>query len=232
MARLGSYQQDTQVDGQDKLIGTSSSGGQTSNYSIDSVGKYMAENNIIKVAGQINFKFVSAASDVGNGTLFVVGFGSDGARMDSITSIAVCKKNGQNENVEKFIRKIFSDKILITSVSNQNSFCEYSVNSISNTQGYEDFLTVSLSGATGDGVFNNEEYFSLSISGGSGDKTYVHSQEVNSTTWEINHGLNKNPSVTIVNSSDVQVVAEVEYVDTYNLTIRFVNSTSGKAYLN
>lgn len=232
MARLGSYQQDAQVDGQDKLIGTSSSGGQTSSYSIDSVGDYMAKNNIIKVAGQINFKFVNGASDVGNGTFFVNGFGSDGVDMDTVTSIAVCKTNGQNQDVEKLIRKIFSDKVIITSVSDQNSFCEYSVNSITNTQGYDGFLTISLSNAIGDGVFNDEEYFSLSISGGSGDKTYVHSQEVNSATWNINHGLGKNPSVTVVNSSDVKVIAEVEYVDTNNLTIKFVNSTSGKAYLN
>jgi hypothetical protein len=232
MARLGSYQQDAQVDGQDKLIGTSSSNGQTSNYSIDSVGKYMAENNVIKLSNQISYKFIDSVSDIGDGTFFITGFNSDGARMDSVTSIVVCKKNGRGESVEKFIRKIFEDKVLVSSLDNQDLFCQFSINDISQHQTYSDFLTISLGSPEGDGVFSEDDFFSFSILSGSGDKKYVHSQEVNSTTWEINHGLNKNPSVTIVNSSNVQIKAEVEYIDLNNIEIRFVNSTSGKAYLN
>jgi len=232
MARLGSYQQDTDVDGQDKLIGTSSSNGQTSNYSINSVGKYMAENNVIKLSNQISYKFINSVSDISDGTFFVQGFNSDGVRMDSITSIVVCKKNGGGESVEKFVKKIFEDKVLIASLENQDLFCEFSVNDISQHQTYSDFLTISLGSPEGDGVFSEDDFFSFSILSGSGDKKYVHSQEVNSTTWEINHGLNKNPSVTIVNSSNVQIKAEVEYIDLNNIEIRFVNSTSGKAYLN
>ena len=232
MARLGSYQQDTQVDGQDKLIGTSSSNGQTSNYSIDSVGKYMAENNVIKLSNQISYKFVNAVSDIGDGTFFVNGFITDGARMDTISNVCVSKKNGQGDSVEKFIRKIFEDKVLISSINDQNLLCQFSVNDISQHSSYDDFLVISLGSPEGDGLLSEEDFFSFSILSGSGDKKYVHSQEVNSTTWEINHGLNKNPSVTIVNSSNVQIKAEVEYIDLNNIEIRFVNSTSGKAYLN
>jgi hypothetical protein len=232
MARLGSYQQDAQVDGQDKLIGTSSSNGQTSNYSIDSVGKYMAENNVIKLSNQISYRFVDSVSDIGYGTFFITGFNSDGVRMDSVPSIVVCKKNGRGESVEKFIRKIFEDKVLISSLENQDLFCQFAVNDISQHQTYPDFLTISLGTPDGDGVFSEDDFFSFSILSGSGDKKYVHSQEVNSTKWEINHGLDKNPSVTIVNSSNVQIKAEVEYIDSNNIEIRFVNSTSGKAYLN
>ena len=64
------------------------------------------------------------------------------------------------------------------------------------------------------------------------DAHYVHRQDMLSNTWEVEHNLDKYPSVTIVDSGDNILYAEVEYIDTNNLEIRFVASTSGKAYLN
>ena len=44
MARISNYNPDNGVAGDDKLIGTSSSDSQTSNYTLDSIGAYMATN--------------------------------------------------------------------------------------------------------------------------------------------------------------------------------------------
>ena len=70
------------------------------------------------------------------------------------------------------------------------------------------------------------------------DATYAHNQINASTTWTINHNLNKFPSVSIKFSSSNQVYenvgafAGVQYIDQNNLTINLAAAESGYAYLN
>jgi hypothetical protein len=79
---------------------------------------------------------------------------------------------------------------------------------------------------------NNVTVSSRVTSGDIKDKNYVHNQTTSSKVWTISHDLNKNPSVTIVDSGENVVVGEVQYVDNNNLTVSFNASFSGKAYLN
>jgi len=62
--------------------------------------------------------------------------------------------------------------------------------------------------------------------------TYVHNQGASSNTWVIVHGLNKFPSVTVVDSGNTVVVGSVAYDSPNQVTITFEASFSGKAYLN
>lgn len=64
------------------------------------------------------------------------------------------------------------------------------------------------------------------------DAKFTFAQEQNSDQWEVQHNLGKFPSVTIVDSGENIVFAEVQYTDENNLTISFNGATSGKAYLN
>lgn len=63
-------------------------------------------------------------------------------------------------------------------------------------------------------------------------KTYVHEQGVASDAWRIEHNLNKNPSITIVDSADNVVEGKEIYIDANTVEIRFNGSFKGKAYLN
>ena len=69
------------------------------------------------------------------------------------------------------------------------------------------------------------------------DKTYIHNQVAPSNTWIVNHGLNKFPSVTIVDSGGSEVKGKIDYIDNNNVTIKFYSqgalvAFSGKAYFN
>lgn len=64
------------------------------------------------------------------------------------------------------------------------------------------------------------------------DKFFVHTQLVPSNTWNIQHPLDKFPSVTVVDSAGTVVVGDVSFVDADNIVIRFNSPFSGKAYLN
>ena len=64
------------------------------------------------------------------------------------------------------------------------------------------------------------------------DKTYIYIQASPSTTWNINHNLDKFPSVSVVNINNVLLYGQVTYVDSNNITIEFSAGFSGKAYMN
>ena len=64
------------------------------------------------------------------------------------------------------------------------------------------------------------------------DKTFTFNQAVASTEWQINHGLNKYPSVTIVDSGNNIVIGDIEYIDKNNVKCTFSSAFSGSAYLN
>jgi hypothetical protein len=61
---------------------------------------------------------------------------------------------------------------------------------------------------------------------------YVHTQTVASAIWTINHDLQKYPSVTVVDSANDEVIAEVNYPSTSQVIVRFSAAFSGRAFLN
>jgi hypothetical protein len=71
-----------------------------------------------------------------------------------------------------------------------------------------------------------------SLPPGSGDQNYVFTQVSGAVTWTVAHNLAKYPSVTIVDSANNELVADVHHVDQNNVTISFANATAGKAYIN
>ena len=52
------------------------------------------------------------------------------------------------------------------------------------------------------------------------------------TTWSINHNLDKYPSVITVNTSNEEMYGALVYTDKNNLTITFKSAVAGFAYLN
>lgn len=63
-------------------------------------------------------------------------------------------------------------------------------------------------------------------------KTYVFEQGIAAARWNIQHNLNKYPSVTVIDSAGDQVFANLNYIDENNLVLDFGAEFTGKAYLN
>lgn len=64
------------------------------------------------------------------------------------------------------------------------------------------------------------------------DKSFIYSQLVSASVWNITHNLDKYPSVSVVDSAGTEVYGSVTYIDTNTLKIEFNNDFAGKAYLN
>lgn len=65
-----------------------------------------------------------------------------------------------------------------------------------------------------------------------GDKNYVYEQATASDTWEVTHGLNKKPSITVVDSAENVVVGAYTYLDENRVILKFNSAFVGKAYFN
>lgn len=76
------------------------------------------------------------------------------------------------------------------------------------------------------------EELAQQIISGTGDAYYVHTQNVPSITWMVEHHLGKHPAVSIVDSSGREVEGDVEYVDMNTVRLTFSAAFSGKAYCN
>jgi predicted AAA+ superfamily ATPase len=67
---------------------------------------------------------------------------------------------------------------------------------------------------------------------GPGASTYVHTQTVPSATWTITHDLGRYPSVSVVDSAENVIYANVTYTSPSALVVTFSAAFGGKAYLN
>ena len=67
---------------------------------------------------------------------------------------------------------------------------------------------------------------------GPGAVSFVFTQGPPSATWVIVHNLNKNPSVTVVDTGDSVIIPSIHYDNVNQVTVTFGSATSGKAYLN
>lgn len=65
-----------------------------------------------------------------------------------------------------------------------------------------------------------------------GATTYIHNQQQSTSSWEIEHNLDRFPSVEVVDSAGSVVIGNIVYVDENNITITFSAPFTGKAYLN
>lgn len=65
------------------------------------------------------------------------------------------------------------------------------------------------------------------------DKNFIYKHKnAEETVWEIEHNLNKYPSVTVIDSAEGLSFGDIEYIDKNNLKITFSEGFVGKAYLN
>ena len=74
----------------------------------------------------------------------------------------------------------------------------------------------------------------VTIGGGGSNTTFTYVQPISDpqSIWNINHKLNRYPSVIVFDESGQQGYADIVYLDTNNLQILFADPNSGTAQLS
>ena len=234
MAIINSYPKDKNIQDKDAWIGTDSQNRQTKQYTAEAIAKYLNIKGRVSIAGQINYKFVDTPFD-GSGTMAFAAGNGDGTPFSNITEFKISKNDLSSKRVVAYLEFLVSQEILIVNQDNPESFGHYTVNTYSADINNDQYYTINLSFLGGNGSINIDNFYDIvnfTFGDNSGDKTFVYSQAVPATTWTVQHGLNKFPSITVVDSAKTVVVGDYTYVNNNKVTLEFSAPFAGKAYLN
>lgn len=229
MARISRYDFDNTVSKSDKIIGTDSSGSATRNFKLEDVAGFLNTSSLINVNGQLVYKFKNATQPI-SGT-FNLPSGGIGT-FSSQTGFEFSHVNSNDQNIKEYINYFDGLYVMFTQTDNQNNFAQYSIDSITQSTNYS---TLNVTFREGNGSFIADKYYAMSFSPkGQTDKNYV-SPSLNfsaGVAQTITHGLNKFPSVTVVDSGGSHIVGDVQHINENSFTITFTASFQAKVYAN
>lgn len=231
MARISAYNQDAELRGDDKVLGTTSGGQATRNYSLDSLVKWINRSGQMAVSRQVLFNFyedISVSRPAGSVTFLNGG----GGTFANTTELIVHKYTESAVKVDELLLYGVGKHAVIFNPYAHNEFAEFSVVLVEEWTQDNRFMRMVLTHLEGDGTWLDQSTFGISFFKDSADQHYTHLQNTTSSTWTVPHGLNKYPSVTVVDSAGTNIVGAVSYTSNNELTITFSSAFKGKAYLN
>lgn len=224
MARISIYDKDTVITSQDKVIGTDFNGSVTKNFPLGGLSNFFSRT--ITVGGQVAYQFVSVKK---NASLTGP---ADNLPFSSLTTFKLSEIDGAGHNVENFLLEYIGKRIVVTQIDDKNNYGFYDVSTAVEDENNLNYYDFTLTHVSSHGNLILDKYYTIMLAGGGYDKHYTHLQNSASTTWQVEHNLNKYPSVAITVSGGRQGIADVVYTDKNNLTLNFSNAKSGEAYLN
>ena len=231
MAKISSYNLDTTVSKNDKVIGTDSGGSTTKNFKLEDVATFLNNSSLLNINGQVIYKFSTSTSPT-PGTFVINGGGATGTNLNAITHLIFHHQDTNNDNIAEYLQYFNGLFVMLTQTDDQNNFAQYSAIVSSNTPNQTDFF---LTHREGNGAIVADKHYALSYSPkGQTDKNFV-SNNISvtaNTAQTINHNLGKFPSVTIVDSAGSHVFGDIQHVNTNSFTITFTSSFTGKVYVN
>ena len=225
MARISAYPRDLDVVDNDSWIGTSVPGLQTRNFTAAAVAKYLNIKGKISISAQMVFKYEDAIKP-GAFTGPV-----DGSALAAITTMEISGVDVSGQNTVPFLQYLVNNNILISEQNAISNFGHFTIDSYT-VKGAT--ATLNLTNIFGNGNLDlNKLYdFAVFTLSSQGVPTFIFTQGVAATTWNIQHNLGKFPSVSVVNNNNIVINGEVTYIDNNNVQLNFSAGFSGKAYLN
>jgi len=228
MARISSYPIDTNIVGQDKLLGSDNAGLITKNYTLDGIAGWMNASGSIAIAGQNNYGY-----EIFGATEGIISGPSPNALFSSITTLTFTKTSAAGNDVINYLLTLIGRPVILARLKNLNNFGVYRLNSLVVDANNADLYNASFTLIVANGRITASEYYGFAIYPEiSADKNFVFTQNNPAVTWTITHDLDKFPSVSVVDSANEIVYGEVTYTNTNLLTVTFTAAFSGKAYLN
>jgi len=225
MARISTYSKDLIITKDDKVIGSDASGSITKNYTLEGIAKFLSENGLISVHTQASYQLSTTS-----GEKKFTG-ASSGTSFASVSSLQFSKIDGAEHNMENFILDYKGEAVILFQTDDKNIYGIYEVENVVQNSSDSNFYDFTLTYISGNGALTVDKYYSLAFVG-DGDKHFEFDQSSASATWDIQHNLNKFPSVSIALPSGQKGYGDVTYINKNRLTVSFISAESGKAYMN
>ena len=227
MARISSYPYDITVQDTDAWVGSDSVNRSTKQYTAEAVAKYLNIKGKISISAQMVFKYLSANPGAGD-----FSGPADGSAMTSITTMQLSTSDVSGQDVVAFMNYLVGNNILISEQNNISTFGHFLIDSY--TVSAAGFYTLNLTSLGGNGNLTDLLYYDFAVFTlpAQGVPTFIFTQAVAATVWNVNHNLGKFPSITVIDTANTVVTGEYTYIDNSNVTLTFSAAFAGKAYLN
>ena len=227
MARISSYPYDITVQDTDAWVGSDSVNRSTKQYTAEAVAKYLNIKGKISISAQMVFKYLSANPGAGD-----FSGPADGSAITGITTMQLSTADVSGQDVIAFMNYLVGNNILISEQNNISTFGHFLIDSY--TISAAGFYTLNLTSLGGNGNLTDLLYYDFAVFtlSSQGAPTFIFTQAVADTVWNVNHNLGKFPSVSVVNNNNVVINGEITYIDNNNLTCTFSAGFAGTAYLN
>jgi len=232
MPIINSYPQDIDIQDKDAWIGTDYATRGTKQYTADAVANYLNQKGKVSIAGQIAYKFIDTLFG-GVGTMALSP--DNGTSFSAITGFKISKDNLSGKAVVAYLEFLTGQEILIVDQDDPESFGHYTINAYAVDLDNDQYYNLNLSFLGGNGSIKIDSFYDIinfTFGDNAGDKTFIYQQAAPATTWEVQHGLNKFPSITVVDTAKSVVVGNYTYVDNNNVILNFSAAFAGKAYFN
>lgn len=237
MTKIKSYPIDNNITGSDKWIGTDGNGfNATKNFTVNGLANYFNDTRKIELSNSLSFKYDTI--DVGDErSIGSFSFENEiGATVpfSSISNLMFHKNTSNGKTVTNFMGGLTDAIILLHRSDNPDIHGFYKFKSYVQNEDDENFYDVVLEFIQGNGSIEEDKFYFFSIVQFDvvSDKHYTHNQSVASSTWNVQHNLDKFPSCTLTLSTGQLGYGDVTFIDSNNLTITLASAESGKAYIN
>ena len=227
MARISSYPYDITVQDTDAWVGSDSVNRSTKQYTAEAVAKYLNIKGKISISAQMVFKYLSVNPKAGD-----FSGPADGSAMTGITTMQLSTADVSGQDVIAFMNYLVGNNILISEQNNISTFGHFLIDSY--TISAAGFYTLNLTSLGGNGNLTDLLYYDFAVFtlSSQGAPTFIFTQAVADTVWNVNHNLGKFPSITVIDTANTVVAGEYTYIDNNNVTLTFSAAFAGKAYLN
>ena len=244
MARISTYPVDQNPEGSDILLGTDASGGTdaTKNFRISDISLILINDFLANNSWTFNID--AADAEMRKAQLFFAAGGGDNTSWANITTLRSVLLMGNNTNAQPYLQYLLTNDpitgqpvvnnlIKISDRNDLSSFGVFTFTSLAAVAGKTDIYDIGLTFIKGAGSIQKKHVYGINIDPSDAtDKTFEFTQGVPSTTWNIQHNLNKFPSITVIDTADTVVTGQYTYIDNNNVTLTFSAGFAGKAYLN
>jgi len=239
MARISTYPIDANIVGGDKWIGSDVDNDfSTKNFTADGVADFINGYNKVD-SNSLRYTYKDFTSVRETGTISFPT--TQGANVDfsavSSFMISEFQKDRPTDSLGNFYSAPLKGSMIMISqadkISNWGVF-----NWSQSTQDPLElkFYDITLQYVSGPGRFQTGLDYFVSLlqydTSLSNDKNAVYSQAAPSSTWVITHGLNKYCAVNVVDLSQNEIYANIEYTSLNIITITFSSPQAGYAYFN
>jgi len=231
MARISTYQFDPSVTKEDFVIGSDHVTRYTRNFKLEDLAAFFGTQQ--SVLGD-KFAYVYDQSDayfeLSKQEISFNNKAQLNTQFSGITEIYLHKLNDLDVDITGYFQSLQNEGTL--RINNGSRTTDYGVFRVQGVEELQnDVLKISVDLLLSNGTITDGDSAVMSANIGSVDRHYK-TAIMDGNIWQIEHNLGKFPSITVVDTANNVIYADVNYNDLNNVTITFTSSVTGYAYFN